>query len=99
MSGRADPRRLQGRRGRPSGRETNMVQPADGERSRPDEGARRSGNDPGPLTRRWRVLALLVVAFGAKALFRCLRRTSALADQIAHLAVLARSDPLTGLPQ
>lgn len=53
-----------------------------------------------PVTVSPGMLAVVLVAAGVAAdgLLRCLRRTSRLARETRDLAVLARTDPLTGLP-
>ena len=53
-----------------------------------------------PLTVSPGVVAVVLVAAGvaAEGLLRCLHRTSRLARETRELAVLARTDPLTGLP-
>jgi hypothetical protein len=64
--------------------------------------ARRTGNAPiHPPRRRRRALPVVVLVaavVAADAVIRCLQRTSRLTRETHELAVLSRTDPLTGLP-
>jgi diguanylate cyclase (GGDEF)-like protein len=64
--------------------------------------ARRTGNAPIQQPRRRRqalpVVVFVAAVVAADAVIRCLQRTSRLTRETHELAVLSRTDPLTGLP-